>query len=429
MNRFGHIGNKWEDALHLQSVLETATDGIVIINQEGIVETYNAAAAKLFDYSKEEVIGKNIKMLMPANHAKQHDGYIQNYLHTKQPKIIGIGREVLGRRKDGTEFPMRLAVSEVVVENRRSFVGIIQDQTERRNAESQIKLLNKALEKKVRDSNLELQDTVNQLLTTNEKLKKEIEERIEIEDTLRHTEATLRESLDKEKKLGELKSRFVSMASHEFRTPLSTILSSTELIEMYDQGDQQEKRLRNINRIKASVATLTGILNDFLSLSKLEEGDIQAQPAEFELSEFCKRALEEIGGMLKPGQKIVHVEKNTGVHLNLDRKFLKNIMMNLLSNASKYSDPDGYIECRTIVEGGYLNVEVKDFGVGIPDEDQPYLFERFFRAHNVEHIQGTGLGLNIVKEYVDLLGGVVSFESELGIGTTFKVRIPLDHKL
>ena len=418
--------NSGEEAILLRAVLESATDGIITIDERGVIESYNKAAADLFGYSAAEVLGKNVSMLMTAHDRVAHDGYIERYLQTGEPRIIGVGREVMGRRKDGSEFPMRLAVSEVQLRERRIFTGIIYDLVLQKEMQRRWKALNDALETKVEERTEELEATVSKLLETNQKLKKEIKERIEVESMLREKETELVEALENEKKMGELKSRFVTMASHEFRTPLSTILSSTELIEFYVREDQQGKRMRNVRRIKSAVGSLTNILNDFLSLSKLEEGDVRAQPAELELGAFCAELMDELNLILKPGQELVHHQENTDIPLKMDKQFLKNIIGNLVSNASKYSDPGAVIQCHVLVkQGEEMVIRIKDQGMGIPQEDQPFLFERFFRAHNVENIQGTGLGLNIVKEYVDLLGGAISFESKLGEGSLFEVKLPL----
>ncbi len=425
MKESKHIRPESEDLLLLRSILETAADGIITINQFGVIEMYNAASARLFGYAGQEVIGDNIGMLMAPSQAQKHDGYIERYLQEQKSQIIGIGREVMGRRKDGSTFPMRLAVSEVVLKSRTVFVGIIQNLSEIKVQELQIQKTNNKLEQKIRECNEKLQRTVKRLEETNEQLKKEIEEKTVIEERLRRTEADLRTALDQGKKLGDLKSRFVTMASHEFRTPLSTILASTELIEMYTKENDQGKRSRNANRIKSSVATLTSILSDFLSLSKLEEGIVRVQPGMFDLTEFCQENLKALERTLKPGQTINFHQRERHVQLNLDKKILKDILVNLLSNASKYSAGDSAINCKMTVKNGQLLLEIKDQGMGIPMEDQPHLFERFFRGHNVDHIQGTGLGLNIVKEYLDLLGGSISFKSKLGVGTTFYVSIPI----
>jgi PAS domain S-box-containing protein len=540
--------------LRLNAIIEAALDGIIAINEHGIMEMLNPAAAGMFGYEINELKGKNIAMLMPAMHARQHDTYIQNYLNTGIKKIIGIGREVEGKRKDGSTFPLRLSVSESKAEGKSIFTGIVHDLslekkaahelslekeraqqyldiantmiiviskdgivelinnkgsevlgypeeyiigknwfdlivpetqraplkqlfnrmmegehesleyfeseietqtgehrliawrnalikdeeghitssissgvdiTEQRAAEDRIIRLNAELEQRVDQRTEELANAVNQLLNINKKLEHEIQERRAIEAALRHSEQELRRAYEKEKELSELKSRFVSMASHEFRTPLSAILSSADLIEAYTQETQQDKRTRHTTRIKASVATLTGILNDFLSLSKLEEGKVGVQPVQFQLFEFIDETTEEITGLLKPGQKIIKDLPKDDLSLYLDKKVLKNILFNLISNAIKYSDSNTNIDCQLLVRQHMLHIAVKDQGIGIPKEEQQHVFTRFFRAHNAENIQGTGLGLNIVKRYVELMGGNINFESDLGLGTTFRCVIPI----
>ncbi|HHM21527.1 MAG TPA: HAMP domain-containing histidine kinase, partial [Bacteroidetes bacterium] len=269
-----------------------------------------------------------------------------------------------------------------------------------------------------------LASVVNQLLATNKKLEKEISERKEAEEALRKSEAELKELLEKEKELNELKSRFVSMASHEFRTPLSTILSSVELVEAYHKTEHQPNREKHIARIKKSVNHLTSILNDFLSLSRLEEGYVQIQPDTFSLDAFCEDVFEQFRDQLRPGQHFVH-HGTTDVEITTDKKCLQHILINLLSNASKYSGNNAPIHCTTRVENNRLHLTIRDEGMGIPEQDQKHLFTRFFRAHNVENIKGTGLGLYIVRRYVKLLKGEIRFESEVGRGTVFYVEIPL----
>lgn len=421
-----------ETGLLLKAIFNAAIDGIVTINQYGIIETLNPAAAKLFGYEETEVIGENISILMPAPYKQQHDSYIHNYMKTGERKIIGIGREVEGLKKDGTVFPIRLAVSEVIIGGKRNFAGIIHDLSDVKAAEEKVLNLNRELEEK--NENLEqlvlertekLANVVDRLLATNEQLGNEVKERETVENSLRLRETELEEALNKEKELNALKSRFVSMASHEFRTPLSTILSSIELVEAYLEAGNQ-RALKHINRIKNSVSTLTSILNDFLSLSRLEEGKVEAQPEWFNLGDFCLGIIDEMRGQLKRGQKIIHEEHETAQEILLDKKFLKIVFFNLISNAIKYSPEEKAIYCITRLDGGFLSIIIRDEGLGIPKEDQPHLFTRFFRAHNVENIQGTGLGLNIVKRYIELLNGKIRFESNLGRGTSFFVDIPLN---
>ena len=414
-----------EAALRLKAIIKTATDGIIIIDESGIIELVNEAAARLFAYSEEELVGQNIRMLMPNPHRDAHDTYIQNYIQTGVRKIIGIGREVMGLRKDQSTFPLRLSISEVQLPERMVFTGILHDLSAEKAAEARIKELNQHLEEEVHRRTEELATTINKLLNTNNQLEFEIQERKVAETTLRKNEQELRKAIEKERELNTLKSRFVSMASHEFRTPLSTILSSADLLEMYTTEEQQDKRLRHTTRIKSAVNNLISILNDFLSLSKLEEGKITITPVEFNLEAFCAEVMDDVQALLKPGQILQHHGLSADTLITLDKKMLKNVFINLFSNAIKYSDPGKPIDCYVSIENNELNVSIQDHGIGIPEEEQQHLFTRFFRAHNAENIPGTGLGLNIVKRYVELMSGRIHFESTLGEGTTFHVHIPL----
>lgn len=239
----------------------------------------------------------------------------------------------------------------------------------------------------------------------------------------KESENQLHEALNKEKELGMLKSRFVSMASHEFRTPLSSILSSTELLGMYLESGRHEKCGRNINRIKNSVRNLTGILNDFLSLEKLEAGKVEVQLSNIELADYLDELLDEIRPILRPEQQLIF-ETNQLTTLQTDPYLLKNIHLNLISNAIKYSPNGENVTLSISEEKEQWMFKVMDKGIGIPDADKQHMFSRFFRASNVENIKGTGLGLTIVKRYLDLMGGDIDFESEYGKGSTFYFHLP-----
>lgn len=408
--------------MQLEAIIDTAIDGILTIDTKGNVERMNPAAANLFGYHSSEVQGNNIKMLMPEPYHSEHDGYLHKYNTTKVPHIIGIGREVKGKRKNGEVFPFRLAVSEVILNDRVIYTGVIHDLTDVKNAEKQIKELNRNLEQTVSHRTYELEKTVNKLLSTNRAYESEIIERKITEQKLKESEEELTRSLSKEKELNEMKSRFVSMASHEFRTPLTSILSSAAIIGRYDKEEQQNKREKHVNRIKASVANLTGILNDFLSLSKLEEGKVEINLNELNLNLLCLEIIEDTKQLLKSDQKIIHKVHGDDPHVIVDERILRNVIFNLISNAIKYSNKD--ISCDIYFKKDHFELEVKDQGIGIPLEDQKHLFTRFFRAGNVTNIQGTGLGLNIVKRYVEILGGDIRFESEHEVGTSFFVTVP-----
>lgn len=356
---------------------------------------------------------------MPQPYRAKHDGYLASYLKTGQAKIIGIGREVKGQKKSGELFPCRLAVSEVKLEDgNRVFTGIIHDLSKQKEAEEQLRIYSEKLAQLVQERTSELTHTVEQL-------EQQVDENHRVAEALRKSQQEVQEALDKEKQLNELKSRFVSMASHEFRTPLSTIMSSVTLIGRYEDAIYTEKRKKHIDRIKASVRNLTAILNDFLSLGKLEEGRIHNEPQAFRIKDFVEEVAEEMQSVARKGQKIVYLHKIFREEVYLDKKLLKTILQNLLSNAIKYSPEQSHITISTLCDPESCILEVTDEGMGIPEEEQKHLFERFFRAYNATNIQGTGLGLNIVREYVELMNGEITFTSRLNEGTTFRVKIPV----
>jgi PAS domain S-box-containing protein len=230
-------------------------------------------------------------------------------------------------------------------------------------------------------------------------------------------------SLEKERQLNELKSRFVSMASHEFRTPLSTVLSSLSLIEKYDQVGLQDKKDKHYQRIRGSVRHLTSILNDFLSLEKVEAGKVIVNITRLNIKELVEEMLEQHQEMAKPGQKIEL--DYTGLEFGqTDQNMFRIILSNLMSNASKYSPPNSLISVSIKVETLRMELNVQDHGIGIPIEDQQNLFSRFFRAKNALNLEGTGLGLSIVNRYVEMLSGEISFRSSANEGTTFTVILP-----
>jgi len=233
-------------------------------------------------------------------------------------------------------------------------------------------------------------------------------------------ENDLRVALEKEKDLSELKSRFVSMASHEFRTPLSTVLSSAYLISKYTDTDDHPKREKHVQRIVLSVNMLTDILNDFLSVGKIEEGKIQVRYSGFNVAQHVQSIISELSGLLKKGQVTSYNHKGNDM-VELDPGLLKHIVMNLVSNAIKFSPEYAEIEVLSETTDRSLTISFTDKGMGISEEDQQHLFERFFRGNNVTNIQGTGLGLHIVSKYAELMNGAVTCTSKLGEGTTFEV--------
>jgi PAS domain S-box-containing protein len=393
-----------ENAALLKAIIENAIDGIITINGRGIVETINPAACKLFLCKPEDVIGKNISVLMPQPYKAQHDEYIHRYQQTRDPHIIGIGREVTGLRTDGTTFPFRLAVSEVDYAGRKIYAGFIHDLSREKEAEEQL-----------RDYAAHLEDLVEQRTQT---LKNTVE-------ALQQAKEEVSVSLEKEKELGHLKSRFVSMASHEFRTPLSAVQLSASLIEKYAQPYDNANIRKHVAKIKNAVGNLTTILNDFLSLEKLEAGRVEPSYIPFDLVKLSEEITEELQMVAKQNQSIIYQHTGTRSMVNLDPNLLKNCVINLMSNAIKYSGENTFIEFNTEIADGSCVITIKDNGIGIPDTDQKHLFEAFFRAHNTGNIPGTGLGLNIVARYASLMNGRIEFKSNINQGTLFTITFPI----
>lgn len=393
-----------ENTALLKAIIENAIDGIITIDERGHIETINPSACKLFQYSPEEVIGKNVSILMPQPYKHEHDSYLQRYQHTGQPHIIGIGREVTGLKKDGSTFPFKLGVSEVQFLGRKVYTGFIHDISREKEAEEQLKDYAAHLEEEVEKRTVWLKDSVTALQEAKEEVS---------------------QSLEKEKELGQLKSRFVSMASHEFRTPLSAVQLSASLIDKYAQPFDNDNIRKHVNKIKNAVGNLTTILNDFLSLEKLEAGKVELVLTNFDLVKLSEEITEEMQLIAKQNQNIIYQHTGTTSMVNLDPNLLKNCIINLIANAIKYSGENTFIEFNTEINEQHCIVTIKDDGIGIPETDQKHLFEAFFRAHNTGNIPGTGLGLNIVARYAGLMNGRVGFRSQLNKGTLFTITFLL----
>ena len=245
---------------------------------------------------------------------------------------------------------------------------------------------------------------------------------------LKRTEAALERALEEQKQLVDLKSRFISMASHDFRTPLSVILSSSDLLKMQITrqfgADQLEPLQKRFGRIDESVQQITNLLDDVLTVNRSDTGNVEIHPEWVELKSFCASILEEIQVAASAEHVIRSAFVGTATSIRSDRQLLRQILVNLLSNAVKYSPDGGKVLLDVHCEPERVAFRVQDEGIGIPEDDQARLFEVFHRAHNVEDIHGTGLGMAIVKRAVDALGGSIEFESQVGVGTAFMVNLP-----
>jgi two-component system sensor kinase FixL len=396
-----------ENTALLKAIIDNAIDGIITIDEKGIIETINPAGCKLFEYDADEVIGKNVSMLMPAPDSSRHDNYLRHYQHTGRPHIIGVGREVMGLRKSGVIFPFQLGISEVQYSGRKIYTGFIHDLSKQKQAEESLKEYASQLEKQVSQRTRLLEESIT---------------------ALEEAKAKVSKSLQQEMELSQLKSRFVSMASHEFRTPLSSIQLSAILIEKYAGDCIHPGIVKHVGKIKGSVNSLTGILNDFLSLERLEAGEFKAVPKVFDMVCFSEEITEEMQLIAKQNQQIIYQHTGLSSSVQIDRALLRNAIINLISNAIKYSGENTFIEFNTEITPTLLRVIIKDNGIGIPENDQKHLFEAFFRAHNTGTIPGTGLGLNIVERYAKLMNGQLQFTSKVNQGACFTLSFPQSHE-
>lgn len=238
-------------------------------------------------------------------------------------------------------------------------------------------------------------------------------------------ESEIRKALEKERELNELKSRFVSMVSHEFRTPMSTILFSADLLGMYINKWSEEKKMTHLNRIQSAIQRMIEMLDDILVIGKAEAGKLDFNPRPLNLEKLCRELVEDIQNADKNQHPLNVNIQDTFTEVKMDDKLLRHIIINLLSNATKYSLGKTPVNFSVFCQDNQITFEIKDSGIGIPVEDQERLFDAFHRATNVGSIPGTGLGLAIVKRSVDLHGGTIIVDSQMGIGTTFTVTIPL----
>ena len=534
------------------ALMEYASIGVVIINEQLQIVLMNNYTSDLFGYQKEELAGKEIQTLIPPRYHQQYTTYLFNYLNIAPQRQTTAGKDVYAFRKNKTEFPVEIGLGHFQTDKESFAILFINDITVRKKDENEIKKLNAQLEQKVKERTEELKVTISKLehqiketekaraelervmqfqkavldssgaliVSTNAKgtinlfnkaaenmlgykaddiigkhdpsyfhdkeetlnraikysgeLKKDISPGFEVyvaksrnnqpnknewtyvkKDGTRfpvslsitafrnshneitgflgvavdisHTKKTeheLTEALAREKQLNDMKSKFVSIASHEFRTPLSTILSSTYLLQKYVNTDEQPKREKHIDRIVSSVNLLTDILNDLLNVGKIEEGKVVPKFALFNPKQHIEKSISEVGSIRKKGQQISfthHGKKQVW----LDPSFLTHIVTNLLSNAIKFSPEDSCIKVESEATNAVLRLRVKDQGIGIPVEEQQHLFERFFRGANAANIQGTGLGLHIVQKYAELMNGEISCISEIGKGTEFFLEFKL----
>lgn len=403
-------------------LFEGISEGIIVVDETQHVVEVNTAAEIMFGYKKNELMGRHLDVLIPKNYRPNHSKYADEFIDKSEKRQMGHGRNLYGLKKNGEIFPVEAGLNPFQYEGKRYVMSLISDITERQTQKSKIEELNRDLERKIEQRTEELKLTIDELQNLNTKLGREVQKR-------KQAEAKTKKALQKEIELNELKTKFLSLVSHEFKTPLSGILTSSTLAKKYTESEQQEKREKHLNTIKNKVHYLTGILNDFLSIERLESGRVTYKFEEFSLITLVNEVIYNANVTLKDGQEIIYPQNLQDISLKQDKHVLELVLSNLLSNAIKYSSEGTtiYFDVET-TEGNLVKFRIKDEGIGIPKEDQKHIFERYFRAENALNNQGTGIGLNIAKVHLENLNGSISFESEEGKGTTFYIEIPKIHE-
>ncbi|HVT91156.1 MAG TPA: PAS domain S-box protein [Tepidisphaeraceae bacterium] len=350
------------------AILDTAVDAIITIDTKGTIESFNPAAQKMFGYAPTEVIGRNVRILMPQPYRDEHDRYIAQYLETGIEKIIGIGREVIGLRKDGSQFPMDLAVSEVSLGHGVAFAGIVRDITERKRSE---------------------------------------------ESLVRQAEELTRSNIELE--------RFAYVASHDLQEPVRTVMSFSQLLEKRLGNTLEPQSKEFLDFITDGVIRMHHLINDLLAYSR-----VNSQGAAF-ISTNCTELVSKILKNLQASIESQHaqIEVEPLPTILADSTQLGQLFQNLLANALKFhgpQPPEIRIGVKEIADGWLFHI--KDNGIGIAKEYHDRIFVIFQRLHTIEEYGGTGIGLAICKKIVERHGGRIWVDSSVGSGSTFYFSIP-----
>lgn len=401
-------------------LFEAIPEGVIIIDYLHTIIAANSAALKIFEYDKDELLNTHLNQLIPTKFRTTHESHFNHFLKEGATRKIENRKNLVGLTKSNKEFPLEIGLNPFTVNNNTYIIALIIDVTNRRITEKRIESLNLNLEKKITQRTAELNNTIKQLKEANFNYKLEISKRIEAENKIKN-------ALKKEKELNELKTKFLSLVSHEFKTPLSGVLTSTMLLKKYTQTEQQQKRDKHINTITNKVNYLNNILNDFLSIERLDYNKISYKFTSFNLSKVVNEVIYNCNLLLKSKQKIIVSENTNAFVLFQDEKILELALSNIIYNAIKYSPKNTTIYLHIHEHKTTMVFKITDEGIGIPKNDQKFIFNRYFRAENVLNEQGTGIGLNIVKSHLNNLGGTISFESTENTGSVFTFKLPKIH--
>jgi len=401
----------------LNILFEAIPEGVIIVDKNQEIVAANNALEKMFGYTKDELSKKSLKILIPKKFHDNHNIHFKNFINSRKSRKIKSDLNLIGISKTGKKFPVEIGLNHFEIGKNIFVFALIIDVSVRKANEKKIHSLKNELEKKVLKRTADLHNTITQLKELNLNFKKEIKKRIAVEDDLKN-------ALQKEIELNELKSKFLTMVSHEFKNPLSGILTSSMLLNKYQLTEQQTNREKHIKIIANKTHYLNTILNDFLSMEKLDLNNIKYKHTKFNLSTVINEVVYNINMILKEGQRIYIPNNIDEFKINQDEKYLKLILSNILNNAVKYSPEFSNIYIEIAENNSKIEIKVIDSGIGIPEKDQKFIFNRYFRAENALNIPGTGIGLNIVSTHLNNLGGTMNFSSKINQGTTFVLEFP-----
>ena len=403
-------------------LFEAIPEGVVIVNENQVIIAANSSAEHMFGYNTGVLSNKNLNVLIPSKYHLNHQTHFSKFIKSKNIRKINHDLNLVGIKKNKKEFPVEIGLNPFTVNDENFILALIIDITLRKENEKKIDTLNSLLEKKIVLRTSELNNTIRQLKELNLNYKNEIKKRIEAEKNIKN-------ALKKEQELNELKTKFLSMVSHEFKTPLSGILTSTMLLNKYQLSEEHVKREKHIKTIESKVHYLNNILNDFLSIERLDTSKVTYKFTTFNLSKIINEVVYNANMLLKSGQRIIIPQNSDDFILQQDEKILELILSNLIYNAVKYSPENTTVKLHIIKNGKSIIFNIIDEGIGIPANDQKFIFNRYFRAENVLNTQGTGIGLNIVQAHLENLGGSINFTSKENKGSIFTVKLPLKNEL
>lgn len=401
--------------MRYKAIFENASVGILVINSENRIIFVNDFLIHLFRYSNEkELIQQNFNLLISSRYIENHiRKLLKEAYHKDYKNEIKVGTEIYGVTKDGVEIPVEISLSSYEENGETFYLAFLIDIS-----------LRMEIRGKLREQKSELQSINNEMELLNADLENIVATRTaKLRETMKELEKSkneLAEALNQEKDLGNLKNSFVSLASHEFKTPLSTILSSASLLLKYTTTEEQPKREKHIQRIQSAVTNMNNILNEFLSLRRIEHGKISTHIESWNVQDIIKIQSQEMSGILKQGQRVVCNHEGE-TNYEIDDALFKNVIINLLSNAIKFSGNNSTIHINSKIENNIFTFQIKDEGVGIPPSDMKYIGQLFFRAGNVTNVNGTGLGLHIVAQYIEIMNGTMKIESKPNKGTTITI--------